>query len=135
MRLLPFLAAIWLLAVGCLGESDQAVGIAQVEGIEIEVMESFPVQVAVIASGHYPDSCTETGSITQRRNENLFSITIETIRDPDLLCAQVMEPFQESVSLDVLGLPAGTYLVDVNGVRDSFALANDNMLPSSSVPE
>lgn len=123
MRLLTVLMTFWMLAVGCSDGSDSIVGIAPVDSIEIVMLESFPVQVMVIATGSLPDSCTETGSVSQKREGNTFLVTIEALRDPDLVCAQVTVPFQESVPLDVEGLPAGTYVVDVNGVRDSFVLA------------
>ena len=117
---------LWFLAAGCSDGSENVVGVAPVDSIEILILESFPVQVMIIARGSLPDSCTEIGNITQLREGNTFLVAIETLRDPDLICAQVTVPFQESVSLDVEGLPAGTYVVDVNGVRDSFVLAIDN---------
>lgn len=127
ISLLTVIMALWLLAAGCSDGSDSIIGVAPVDSIEIVILESFPVQVMIIARGDLPDSCTEIGNITQRREGNTFLVTIETLRDQDLICAQVTVPFQESVSLDVEGLPAGTYVVDVNGVRDSFVLAIDNV--------
>ena len=126
MRLLKIFMILWFLAAGCSDGSENVVGVAPVDSIEILILESFPVQVMIIARGSLPDSCTEIGNITQMREGNTFLVAIETLRDPDLICAQVTVPFQESVSLDVEGLPAGTYVVDVNGVRDSFVLAIDN---------
>jgi len=43
------------------------------------------------------------------------------------MCAQVMTPFEEVVALDVVGLKAGVYTVDVNGVGDTFELQMDNI--------
>jgi len=128
VRLLTVLIVLWLPAAGCSDGSDSIAGVALVDSVGIVTLESFPVQVMIVAKGVLPDSCTEIGNITQRREGNTLLVTIETLRDPDLICAQVTVPFQESLSLDVAGMPAGTYVVDVNGVRDSFVLAVDNRL-------
>ena len=100
---------------------------ATVENIEIVMLESFPVQVHVIAKGYLPDSCTRIDSITQKRNNTAFSVTITTIRPKDKVCAQMIQPFEERILLDVYGLEAGLYSVVVNGVKGSFELAVDNV--------
>jgi inhibitor of cysteine peptidase len=48
------------------------------------------------------------------------------------MCTQIVVPFEESIPLDVVGLPAGTYTVDVNGVTGSFTLDVDNQLPEAT---
>ena len=53
------------------------------------------------------------------------------IKESDLVCIQFIEQYQEVIALDVYGLPAGTYQVDVNGVIGSFTLEMDNILPDS----
>lgn len=102
------------------------IGLAPVEEIEIVILESFPVQVHVIASGNLPDPCTEIYEINKEREGNTFIVTIKTFRPPGL-CIQVIAPFEEIIPLEVYGLPAGTYTVDVNGVQDTFDLKVDNM--------
>jgi len=39
----------------------------------------------------------------------------------------VLAPFEEIIPLEVYGLPAGTYTVDVNGVQATFDLEVDNI--------
>ena len=53
------------------------------------------------------------------------------MKDSGLVCIQKIEPFQEIVVLDVYGLSAGTYYVDVNGIGDTFTLDVDNILPDT----
>ena len=130
IRLAQILLAIGLFAAGCSGESDRVTDRASVDRIEIVTMESFPVQITVIAEGFLPDSCTEIGAITRDRNGKAFTVTIGTVRDPNLICAQATVPFRVPVPLDVRGLPAGTYTVDVNGVIVSFTLDTDNTPPA-----
>ena len=108
---------------------EMVVGLAGVESIEILILESFPVQVRAHVQGALSDACTRIGEVTQKRDGNTFEITITTARPKDLMCAQVITPFEESIALDVAGLKAGTYTVNVNGVSEQFTLATDNVLP------
>ena len=103
--------------------------LALIEKVQVSILESFPVQVHVRIQGILDSSCTTLHQITQHREENIFFIEITTERPVDILCADVVTLFEENVALDVYGLPAGTYIVDVNGVRDGFTLDVDNVLP------
>ncbi|GEM_PF-405858 len=101
---------------------------AMVESIEILLLESFPIQVHVVAQGNLPDSCTEIAEITEERDGDTFRVTITTSRPADAMCAAVLVPFEETTSLDVVGLPAGVYTVNVNGVSDTFEFTVDNAM-------
>jgi len=103
-------------------------GQAMVHGIEVQMLESFPVQVNVVARGDLPDSCTQVDEVISQRTDDVFRVAITTLRQPGAICTQALVPFEENVALDVAGLPAGTYEVSVNGVTDSFTLATDNVL-------
>ena len=103
-------------------------GLADVDEVEIMVLESFPVQVNVAARGSLPDSCTEIDEVTVRWKGDAFLIIIATSRPADAVCAQVITPFEEVIPLDMVGLKAGTYTVDVNGVTGIFELQVDNIL-------
>ena len=104
-------------------------GQAAIESLEILMLESFPVQVRVVATGYLSDACTTIGQITHERDGNTFRISIPTSRPQDMACAQVITPFEETIPLDVRGLKAGTYTVIVNGVSETFELSTDNSLP------
>ncbi len=103
------------------------IGLASVDEIDILILESFPVQVWVIARGNLPDPCTEISEVLQEREGDTFFITIKTYRPPGF-CIQVIAPFEEIIPLEVYGLPAGTYTVDVNGVQGTFDLEVDNFI-------
>lgn len=104
-------------------------GQAIVTGTEVLILESFPVQVNVVARGDLPDSCTTIDQVITQRSDTGFRVAVTTFRQPDQICTQAIVPFEETISLDVAGLPAGTYQVTVNGVQDSFTLDVDNVLP------
>ena len=118
---------LMMLMVGC-STLVPIIDFATVEEIDIMILESFPVQVHLIASGDLPDPCTKIYQITQEREDYHFSVTITTYRSPGA-CIQIIIPFEETIPLEVYGLPAGTYTVEVNGVQGTFNLEVDNILP------
>lgn len=101
-------------------------GEATVESIGIAILESFPVQVRVNVTGYLGDGCTTLGEIDTRQEGDTFFVIVTTQRPADAICTQQLVGFEESVALDVEGLPAGTYTVNVNGITDSFTLQIDN---------
>lgn len=110
-------------------------GEANVESIEVLILESFPVQVNVIASGALPDGCTSLIDPTPRREGNTFVINLATTRVEEEVCTQATVPFDKVVPLDVEGLAAGTYTVSMNGLTDSFTLETDNIAAAQETPE
>ena len=105
---------------------------ATVDSIEILILESFPVQVNVRARGDLPDGCTSIDSVETSKTGTRFDINITTLRQSGELCTEALVPFEETVSLDVLGLSAGTYDVSVNGINGSFTLQVDNVAQAES---
>ncbi|MEA2020928.1 MAG: hypothetical protein U9N08_00460 [Candidatus Caldatribacteriota bacterium] len=114
-----------MLMVSC-STLEPIVDFATVEEIDIMILESFPVQVHLVASGYLPDPCTKIHQITQEREDYHFFVTITTYRSPGA-CIQIITPFKEIIPLEVYGLPAGTYTVEVNGVQGTFNLEVDNI--------
>lgn len=102
-------------------------GEATVESIQLLILESFPVQVNVIARGILADGCTTIDDITTVQDGAGFLVTIATLRDPNLACTEAVVPFEETIPLPVEGLAAGNYTVSVNGMMGSFSLAVDNV--------
>lgn len=102
-------------------------GLAQVDEVQIMILESFPVQVQALIKGHLPDGCTELDQIQHARQEQRFQITLTTTRPAGVPCTDALVPFEETVALDVLGLKAGEYTVSANGVEASFTLDIDNI--------
>ncbi len=98
---------------------------ANVQRIEVVVLDSEPAQVRVVAYGYLPDGCTTVAGISQTRDDRTFRAVIRTTRPAAALCTQMIIRFQETFPLDVGGLPAGAYTVDVNGVTGAFTLPAD----------
>lgn len=112
------------------GSNEPVRGQARIDSVDVLLLESFPVQVNVIAGGNLPDACTFIDEIITQQSGDTFRVAVTTIRQPDVMCAQVVTPFEETITLEVEGLPAGTYEVSVNGVTESFTLDVDNSLES-----
>ncbi len=112
------------------GEENTVIGEAKVESIDVVQLESFPVQVNVIAKGYLPDGCTTLGDAKQSYTPGKFKIVLESKKPLDAeACTQSIENFEKTISLNgVVGLQKGTYSVDVNGVMGAFTLSMDNFI-------
>lgn len=101
---------------------------AVITGVQVVLMESWPLQASVQIDGELGDGCTELEPITTKRDGDTFIVTVKTTRPADAVCTMELRLFSEPVMLDILGLEAGTYTVDVNGVTDTFTLDQDNVM-------
>ena len=103
---------------------------AIIDSLEVLLMESFPVQARVRALGNLPDGCTELHEITVEKEGQEFILTLTTRRPAgDIACTEALVPFEESVSLDIEGLEAGTYSVIAQDEQAAFTLDMDNVIP------
>jgi len=102
-------------------------GLAIVEGIEIRPEETFPVEVTVIARGYLPNSCAAIDQVGQNQIGSTFRVSISVIHEADPQCDPVPVPFEQAVTLDVIGLPSGVYVIDVNGLQGTFTMREDNV--------
>ncbi len=111
--------------------------LAPVESIEIQMSNSFPVQVNVLAKGTLPTPCHKIDKIKIQHQSTTFNLTKKDLFNitmtiafeapPELECPSVLVPFEEKIHLDVIGLKAGIYTVKVNGISDTFELTKDNI--------
>lgn len=101
--------------------------IAPVDKVDILMLESFPIKINAVVQGYLPDFCTNIDQIIQKQEGNMFFIVITMTRPADQVCVATIEPFEEVIALDVLGLKAGRYTVNVNEVIGTFELTIDNV--------
>ena len=101
---------------------------AVVQSVEIQILESQPLQVNAIVRGQLPNvSCTKISSVSQVRDGNTFRLTLTTATDPLLPCAPALAPFEQIVPLDVSNLPPAKYTVNANGVEQTFELVTRDL--------
>lgn len=103
---------------------------AKVKEMYVEVLESFPVQIRVQLVGYLPDGCTKIDEVNSSRDGDAFTIEIITKRPTDMICTMAIVPFEETVMLDVEGLPAGEYTVVHNEIAETFRLEIDKKIPN-----
>jgi inhibitor of cysteine peptidase len=100
---------------------------ADVKSVEIQILESLPLQVVVVVKGELRNGCQQLDKIHTIQAGNKFTITIGTKTiDGQLACIQALIPFEERIPLNVKGLKAGTYSVNVNGISQNFKLDVDS---------
>jgi inhibitor of cysteine peptidase len=112
-------------------DSQYDIGQAMVNSVDVVLRESFPVQVGVIVKGDLPDGCTNLGDAKQQLVGKTFNINLETkkLKDGDIMCTQALVPFDTTINLDnVVGISAGEYTVNVNGVSKKFTMDVDNYI-------
>lgn len=137
LTVITLLLLIAFLLMGCAASEPDGpangAGGATVDSAELFIMESFPVQVSLLIRGNLADGCTAIREIRQERSGAEFTVTVVTERDPETICTMALAPFEERIALEVQGLAAGDYTVNVNGVTAAFRLDMDNSLPESGV--
>ena len=96
--------------------------LAYIEELAVGVFFTDPVEVELNVVGYLANPCIELNTAVTRKGNTFFVVIGETQLQTLLPCAQVIEPFDISMPLDVTGLPAGDYLVVVNGDSIDFTL-------------
>ena len=80
------------------------------------VMESYPVQVRLSLSGDLATPCHGLKvEFPESADEFEILVSVYAVQDTDEECIQVLEPFDESITIPTQGLPDGSYKVILNG--------------------
>jgi uncharacterized protein YraI len=101
-------------------------GEAMVQSVTVQMLESYPPQPVAVLRGMLPDGCVSISEVQAVRESTTFRIRMTTKRRIDALCQPATVPFEESVRLDISGLPTGVYEVRVNDLSTAFDLYVDN---------
>lgn len=96
------------------GDDQLTRGEVFIDSVEILAMESFPVQYAILLKGSLPTPCHEVRVVyNEPDSENKIKLEVYSVTDPNIACAQVLQPFEQNVYLG--SFPSGHYTVWVNG--------------------
>jgi hypothetical protein len=83
---------------------------------QIILLESYPVQVRLQLKGSLPTPCHKLRAIVSPPDpDNRIQVEVYSLSDPDLVCTQVLEPFDAIIPLG--NYTEGTYAVWVNEVE------------------
>jgi inhibitor of cysteine peptidase len=102
------------------------VGRVAIDSIEVQLLGTFPMHATVIARGHLPNDCTELKPINPYFDVSTFKVSIFMARVMSNTCRNTLRPFESVIPLNIKGLRAGVYTVNVNGVIGNFRLSADN---------
>lgn len=96
----------------------------------VEIRFDGDQSVNALVEGNLPDGCTELAGYTQVSRQGSIEVSLLTTRPPDAGCTAALEPFSETLPIDVTGLAEGVYSVTVNGVTSPpFVL--DRAIPAA----
>ncbi len=109
----------------------------KVDQVEVEVGVGSPIPVNVVVSGNLPDTCAQLEYSEVKQAGTNFVVKLSSIPSKAEGCIQDTLPFKIRIPLNVVGMPAGTYSVDVNGSHADFKLDTNNTtatLPKADLP-
>ncbi len=96
--------------------------LVHLDEISVTVIETNPVQVELEVTGSRSNPCVDVDTIVTRKGNTFYVVLTETPLQTLVACAQVIDPYQDTIPLDVKDLPAGNYQVLVNGLEIDFDL-------------
>ena len=98
-----------------LPDEDKMVrGEVTVSSSELLIMESYPLQIDLAVEGTLPTPCHQLrASVQEPDPENIINVELYSLVDPNLICAQVLQVFEENIPLG--SYPDGSYTVYLNG--------------------
>jgi hypothetical protein len=89
-------------------------GNVYIDRSELLIMESYPIQIALMLQGSLPTPCNKLRVIASPPDEqNRIQVDVYSVIDLEQICVQVLEPFEANTGLG--SFPSGHYTVWVNG--------------------
>ncbi|MDD5468421.1 MAG: hypothetical protein PHS96_11510 [Anaerolineales bacterium] len=87
-----------------------------VDASEVLLLESYPVQAMLWLEGSLPTPCHSLRAAVQPPDtQGRIMVEIYSLVPPDKMCAQVLQPFEESIRLG--SFSSGTFSVWMNGEK------------------
>lgn len=95
-------------------ESTMVPGEVILGSTDIILLESFPVQVHLKVKGDLPTPCHFLrAEVSQPDAENRIDVKLYTLTEQDVMCIQVIQPFEDTIPLG--DYSSGSYQLFVNG--------------------
>lgn len=86
------------------------------DSYNLNIMESYPIQISLSISGSLPTPCHEFRvEVNQPDAQNHIQVELYSVMDPEKMCAQVLEPFEFNIPMG--SFPTGHYTVWINGTQ------------------
>ncbi|MCU0280942.1 MAG: hypothetical protein MUE66_03760 [Acidimicrobiia bacterium] len=92
-----------------------------IDGVEILLLESWPVQVKAVIRGTLPTPCHNlVWNLGEPGADGRIVLSVFSTVDLDQVCTQVLHPFEQTI--DVGSFTSGAYTLIVNGVEYPFEI-------------
>ena len=89
-------------------------GEAFIASVDLLTMESYPLQFALALKGNLPTPCHEIRVVVSEPDaQNRIDLDVYSVVNPDTICAQMLQPFEQNIPLG--SFPSGHYTIWVNG--------------------
>jgi hypothetical protein len=96
------------------GDEAMQRGEVYIDSQEILILESFPLQYQLHVKGSLPTPCHQLRAVINEPNQrSQIHVELFSLVDPDMLCIQVLEPFEANLPFG--SYASGSYTVFVNG--------------------
>lgn len=125
MFLRPFrqhIALLLLLVISSLTAAQSTPVPMNVNAVRVIYGSGSQPPVSVRVQGTLADPCTRINQVNQSVSSTVIELQIEVAHNPDEICAQMLEPFDETYPIDIAGLQPGEYTVSVRGVTATLVL-------------
>ena len=93
-----------------------------VDQVKVEVGIGSPLPVDIVASGTWPDLCSQIAEVQSEISDFQIDVTILTSTTSPCPPDRLGLPFRLAIPLNSVEMPAGTYIVIVNGARTTLDL-------------
>ena len=104
--------------------------------VDLRIVPGFPLQVLTILRGHLPDSCSQLEAVEQRfvPEQRTYRLSASATRSPEVVCAQVLTPFEVRLPIVKAGLAAGEFVVSSEEISVGFEVVPLGEFPGLDLP-
>lgn len=99
--------------------SDSSKVMTNINSVDVNVMESNPMQLSIEVAGEHPDGCDLPVMVDQERDDDTVFISIYREVPADMMCPMMLNPYEATIKIDG-SFESGKYKIDVNGVVKSI---------------
>ena len=101
---------------------DRKLEVAPIEGLDVLIRESFPVQYAAVVKSGLPNGCAAFAGIEVEREGNEFTLTVWNTMpsDPNVACTMIYGIAENTVTLGGGFTSGETYTVRAGDLETTF---------------
>ena len=98
------------------GDDQLVRGEIFLDSTDLLTMESYPLQFMLMLKGNLPTPCHELRVVVSEPDaQNQIKLEDYSVADPDAVCVQMLQPFEQNIPLG--SFPSGHYTLWVNGTQ------------------